>query len=112
MSNEKIFKLPKEAIKELATGLGACLATDKITVDGESVGYMYRESPTFYADSGWRLFSGTEDQDYIDNADNLSFYDINTIANYDKAIIPYLNFPIGAEFERIKGTDNFQTIPG
>ena len=112
MSKEKKFKLPKEAIKELALGFGACLATDKITVDGEIIDYMYRESPAFDADSGWRFFSGTEDQAYVDNENNSSFYDINTIANYDNAIIPYLGFPIGTELERIKGSDNFQIIPG
>ncbi len=37
-------------------------------------------------------------------------YNVNTIANYDKAIIPYLNLPFGTELERIQGTDKFQII--
>lgn len=88
------------------------MATDKTTVDGLKVIYMYREESDFEHDSGWRFFSGTEDQDYVDDPDNIMIYDVNTIANYDRAIIPYLNLPIGTELERIEGTDEFQIIPG
>ena len=108
----KKFKLTNDEIKELLPGAGACLATDKITVDGELVDYMYREDSSYAEDTGWRFLSGTEDQDYIDNPDNSAFYSVNTIANYDKAIIPYLHLPLGVQLERIKGTDNFQIIPG
>jgi hypothetical protein len=92
--------------------MGGCVATDKITVDGEVVDYMYREESGYEMDSGWRFFSGTEDQDYVDNAANSAIYDVNTIANYDRAIIPYLDLPVGIQLERIRGTDKFQVIPG
>lgn len=88
------------------------MATDKITVDGLQVIYMYREESDFHLDSGWRFFSGTETQEYVDDPNNTMIYDVNTIANYDKAIIPYLNLPLGVELERIPGTNEFQMIPG
>ena len=112
MPKEKKFKLQNDQIKELVAGLGACLASDKITVDGELVDYMYRETPSFDSDSGWRFFSGTEDQEYVDNPNNSAFYNINTIANYDRAIIPYLSCPIGTELNRTVDTDNFQIVQG
>jgi len=112
MSIPKKYKITGEQIPELVKGLGGCLATDKITVDGELVDFMYREEPSFDADSGWRFFSGSESQEYVDNADNSAIFDVNTIANYDKAIISYLDLPIGVELERIKGTDKFQILPG
>lgn len=105
---DKIFKIKAENIKQLIQPIGGCMATDKITVNGELVDFMYREQPDFDSDSGWRFLSGTETQDYADNADNWSIYDTNTIANYDKAIIPYLDLPIGTELDRIKGTDKFK----
>jgi hypothetical protein len=71
---------------------------------------MYREEPQEATDSGWRFFSGTEDQDYVNDPKNTSIYNVNTIANYDKAIIPYLTLSIGTELERIIGTDKFETI--
>ena len=109
---DKKFKLKPDQIIKLIEPMGGCIATDKITVDGELVDYMVREAPDYEFDSGWQFFSGTEDQDYIDNPDNSMIYDVNTIANHDKSIIPYLNFPIGTQLERIQGTDSFQILPG
>ena len=107
---DKNFKLSASQIIILIEPMGGCIATDKITVEGEIVDYMVRENPENEMDSGWQFFSGTEDQDYIDNSENSSIYDVNTIANYDRAIIPYLNFPFGSKLERISGTDRFQII--
>jgi hypothetical protein len=105
---EKYFKIKGENIKQLIQSIGGCMATDKITVNGELVDFMYREQPDFDSDSGWRFLSGTETQDYANNADNWAIYDTNTIANYDKSIISYLDLPIGTELERIKGTNKFK----
>ncbi len=112
MATDKNYKIPKEQIKELVSGYRAGLATDKIMVLGELVDYMYREDPEHAADSGWRFFSGSEDQAYVDDPDNLAFYAMNTVANYDPAIIPYLDLPIGIELERVPGTDLFRIVPG
>ena len=112
MATNKNFKLTAEEIVKLIEPMGGCIATDKITVDGELVDYMVREEPSDEIDSGWQFFSGSEDQDYVDNPDNSVIYDVNTIANYDKAIIPYLDLPIGTQLERIRGTEKFQIIPG
>jgi hypothetical protein len=111
MSIKKNFKFKAEEIVQLIEPMGGCIATDKITVEGELVDYMIREQPNNDIDSGWQFFSGTEDQEYIDNPNNSAIYDVNTIANYDRAIIPYLNLPIGTQLERVRGTDIFQIIP-
>jgi len=112
MPSSKKYKLSKEQIINLATGYGGCLASDKITVDGDEVGFMYREEPCFDEDSGWRFLACTEDEEYMDNPDNTAIYDVNTIANYDRAIIAYLHLPVGLELQRIEGTDEFEIIPG
>jgi hypothetical protein len=96
----KNYKLKSEQILKIATGHGACFATDKITVDGERVGFMYREEPDDDIDSGWRFMAGTESDEYMNDPDNLSTYDVNTIANYDPDIVPFLGAPVGSAFER------------
>jgi len=110
MAADKKFKLKAEQIVKLIAPMGACIATDKITVEGELVDYMVREEPNNDIDSGWQFFSGTEDQEYIDNSENSAIYDVNTIANYDKAIIPYLHLPVGTQLERVRGSDTFNVI--
>lgn len=99
MGNKK-FRLSADQIRPLATGHGGCFATDRITVDGCRVGYMYREEPERDLDSGWRFFAGDESQDYVDDLNNTAVYDVNTIANYDPDIIPFLNAAYPAAFER------------
>jgi hypothetical protein len=92
----KHFRLSAEQIKPLAVGYGSCLASDRITVDGSPVGFMYRESPDGSGDSGWRFFGGDEFQAYSDDPSHFAMYDVNTIANYDSAIIPLLSDPVSA----------------
>ncbi len=109
---EKKFKLGKEQIVQLIPNMGGCIATDMITVEGNKVGYMYRVDAINDVDSGWRFFSGSETQEYIDITANSGVYAVNTIANYDPAVIPYLELPVGVELERMAGTDVFQIISG
>ena len=99
------FGLSKEQIKKVYTSEGpqGCFATNRITVDGEKVGYMYREEPdpdSDFPDSGWRFFAGDEDEEYTDNPDNINVFSLNTVCNYDSSVIPYLNAPYGSAFIR------------
>ena len=110
-SSPKVFHIKGEAIKRLIPNMGGCYASDRITVDGMLVGYMYREKPGDEIDSGWRFMSGDESQDYIDNADHIGIYEVNTICNYSPDIIPYLNRPIGSALERSSKTGQLTSVP-
>jgi hypothetical protein len=95
------YKLSPADIKHLKLGLGGCVATNRITVEGLPVRFMYRGKPSHPSDSGWNFWSGVnEDDDYTSNPDNFSVFDVNTIANYDPSIIPFLDAPLGSVFER------------
>ena len=108
--SKKKFALRADQIRPLAKGRGGCFATDRITVDGCKVGYMYREEPDFDSDSGWRFFSGQESQAYLDDPRYLAIYDVNTIANYDPEIIPLLDAPVGSAFERVDAAGPFVAV--
>lgn len=94
------FVIKEENLKDLVKDIGYSICSNKITVEGMKVGYMYREEPMDEEDSGWRFLSGTEDEEYIENPDNSKFFGVNAIANHDPAIIPYLSSPYNSEFER------------
>ena len=98
------FLLKKDQLKELyfAKGNNGCIASNRITVDGMKIGYMYREKPTDskFPDSGWRFFAGDESEEYTDNSDNFNIFNLNTICNYDSDIIKYLDAPLGSAFIR------------
>jgi hypothetical protein len=79
----KRFALDPSKFRALAEGRGSCVASDRITVAGQQVGFMYRELPDNDIDSGWRFFSGEETQEFADDPANFALYDVNTIANCD-----------------------------
>ncbi|MDC7783403.1 MULTISPECIES: DUF2185 domain-containing protein [Priestia] len=99
---EKKFYLDASQIKQLIDSYEGCMATDRITVDGCKVGYMYREEPYEYneADSGWRFLSGDEDDRYMNNSKKHGVYLVNTICNYDPDIIPFLDAEPGTAYIR------------
>jgi len=99
----KEFRIPRWQLRPIAPGLGDAFATDRITVEGMRVGYMYREEPDDLLDSGWRFLSGDESDEYLDDGEHLEICDVNTIANYDPDIVPYLGAPVGTAFERREG---------
>jgi hypothetical protein len=107
---EKRFKLSAEEIRTIAAGHGACFATDMITVEGRRVAFMYRQAPDNDTDSGWRFMSGYESDEYMDDSNNHGIYDVNTIANYDPDIVPFLNAPPGSAFERRGGSGPFEQV--
>lgn len=101
------FYLSKEQIKKIydSDGPQGCFATNRITVDGEKIGYMYREKPdetSDFPDSGWRFFAGDETEEYTDDPNNINIFSLNTICNYDSTIIPYLDAPFGSSFVRVE----------
>lgn len=98
--------------KELNFDGEGCIVSDKITKEGFKVGYMYREKPSNkMPDTGWIFMAGDEDDEYINNSNNLHVFAINTICNYDKDIIPYLNSKIGSAYIRIDNK-NFEIDDG
>ena len=107
---EKSFRLRADQIRPGATGYGGCIATDLITCGGRKVGFMYREATRRDVDSGWRFMSGYESDEYMNDPANHAVYDVNTIANYDSDIIPFLDAPVGSVFERENGSGQFVEV--
>ena len=110
MFGKSKFRLKPEDMKPLATGYGACFATNMIAIDGKSVNFMYRELPRNDSDSGWKFFSGLESAEYIDDLKNTQIYDVNTIANYDPDIVPFLDSQFESAFERDPRTGEFKQV--
>ena len=87
--------------------IGYVLATKMLVDNRRKVRFMYREEGEDN-DSGWRFFCGDEEQDYVDNPDNTGIYDIQTILDIDKSILPYLQSAAGTAFERENEGDVFR----
>lgn len=97
-------------LQALVEGLGQGMATDKITVDGLPVRFMYREAPVHATDSGWRFLSGTETDAYMEKDGNQGQHEVNAIAHCDPSVLPFLSAPVGSAFEKPPGTEQFQAV--
>ncbi|WP_177765792.1 DUF2185 domain-containing protein [Flavobacterium sp. I3-2] len=98
--SKKYFKTTEETKSRIVIEMGYCIATDRITIDGLKVGYMYRENPDDAQDSGWRFFAGDEADEYVNNPENIGVFDVNTIVHYDNDIIKFLDSPYETSFVR------------
>ena len=94
------LSVPAEQMRDLVPHRLGAIATDRVTVDGRPVGYMRRTEPVDPADSGWEFLAGDEDGAFMDDPGNHGVFAVNTIANHDPAILPYLDAPVGSVFYR------------
>lgn len=87
---------------------GNVLAPKVLVGNRLKIRFMYREKPDSEGDSGWRFFSGEEDQAYVDNPNNIAVYDVETILAIDRDIEPHLSAPFRSTFEREDLSGAFQ----
>jgi len=72
-----------------------CFATNLVLQERQHVGYMYREAPDSPEDSGWRFFTGTESQEFMDNPENTQMCPVAFVAEIDGKILDHLSSPNG-----------------
>lgn len=65
----------------LSTALNYAIASRDLENNHLAVGFLYREPPAFEQDSGWRFFSGTESDEFCNDADNFITMPLNDIIN-------------------------------
>lgn len=78
--------------------------TKKLLENGAKIGFAYREQPDNEYDSGWRFFTGEEDQEYVDNADNILFLPIADIIKIDDSIKGILENNYNTAYEKENNT--------
>lgn len=64
------------------------------------VRFMYREKADTDEDSGWRMFSGFEDENYTDDSKNIGLINIGYLVDKDASLIEPLKGSIGCAYER------------
>ncbi|SHG67469.1 DUF2185 domain-containing protein [Flavobacterium defluvii] len=62
--------------------------------------FLYREKRTRPEDSGWRIFTGFESEEYTDNPDNIRIYNPSTILKIDPSLKDILLKGIGSVYEK------------
>ena len=74
--------------------------TRKLLEENKEVGFAYREKPDNETDSGWRFFTGEEDQEYVDNPDNIIIIPIDEMLEKDGSIKTILDSEYQTAYEK------------
>lgn len=77
-----------------------CFVTNNILYEGEKVGYLYREEPDYGDDSGWRFTTGTETDEYMDDADNSSYVSLGAVLREDDSFVHLLDHESDVAFAK------------
>lgn len=80
----------------LSAALSYAVISRQVSEDGEPIGFLYREAATFPHDSGWRFFSGAEDDEYANNPDHFTVLPLNEVLDNNPEIAHLMNEQEGA----------------
>ncbi|GAA5021983.1 hypothetical protein GCM10011506_01810 [Marivirga lumbricoides] len=90
--------------------IGGLMVSKIVSEEKKKPLFMYREKRTRPEDSGWRIFSGYESQDYTDNPNNTGIYNPSTILKIDSSIKELLLKGVGSVFERENDKSNWYEV--
>lgn len=81
--------------------IGAVMSSKMVTDENYKPNFIFREKPSNENDSGWRIFSGFESDEYSENPNNFGIYDPKTILKIDESIAHLLLYKgIGSVWEK------------
>ncbi len=72
----------------------------EVAHQGLPIGWLYREEPDRDGDSGWRVFSGAEPDDFADDASNFVILSLKELIALDPDLEAVLDAPFHSCFER------------
>jgi hypothetical protein len=75
------------------------LVSRRLFEDGCIVGLMYRDRPFSPEDSGWRLFAGDEDGEFVADPRNTAMLPLDEVATRYPEAARHLDAAQGAAFE-------------
>ncbi|MEW9899664.1 DUF2185 domain-containing protein [Chitinivorax sp. PXF-14] len=87
-----------------------CFVTNRVLNEGYKVGYLYREEPDEEKDSGWRITSNTESDEYTDNTENVAYVSLGAVLSRDDSFLNLLEQPVGSAFIRNASTNEFVSL--
>ena len=87
------------------------LMVSKMVVDEKiKPRFMYREKRSRPEDSGWRIFTGFESEEYTQNPDNAGIYSPSTILKIDPSIKELLLKGVGSVFEKSQDNSEWNKV--
>ena len=93
----------------LTVSLKYAVVSHHISRENEIIGFLYREAAVFENDSGWRIFSGAESDEYVNQTEHFDTILLQDILANHPEIKPLLNEISGA-WEWNDDTEQFNAV--
>lgn len=90
--------------------IGYLMVSKMVVEENRKPCFMYREKRSNPEDSGWRIFSGFESDEYTEDPDNCGIYAPSTILNIDASIAELLLKGVGSVYEREADDSNWVKV--
>lgn len=90
--------------------IGGLMVSKMVSEEGKKPMFIYREKRTRPEDSGWRIFSGYESEEYAENPNNAGIYNPSTILKIDSSLESLLLSGVGSVFERKNVESNWERV--
>jgi hypothetical protein len=85
-----------------------CFVAKNVLDDGVPVGYLYREEPDQKDDSGWRITSGDETDEYMDDPKNAAYVSLGAVLRRDDSFRHLLDTAAPCAYWRNRSTGQFE----
>jgi hypothetical protein len=83
----------------------------KLVFEGDkAIRFLYREKPDREQDSGWRLFTGQETDEYINNANNIRLCNLGWLVDFDPSLLEVFKNDLDVAFERESRTSKWSKV--
>jgi hypothetical protein len=76
------------------------LVSKKYYENNGIINFLYREEPVNEKDSGWRMFTGVEDDEYSHDPENIELITVGHLLDKDPSLLEPLKDGYGAAYER------------
>ena len=90
--------------------IGGLMVSKMVVDENIKPNFMYREKRTRPEDSGWRIFTGFETEEYNDNPSNIGIYNPSTILKIDPSLQDILLKGFGSVYERSNGNSEWYKV--
>lgn len=87
------------------TNAGAAIVSRKIVERTGNIKWLTREAPIAPQDSGWRVLSDRDTDEYLDDPKNMTVVDFNELCALEPACIGIYLLPVGSDIQLVVEPD-------
>ena len=87
------------------TNAGAAIVSRKIVERTGNIKWLIREAPIAPQDTGWRILSDRDTDEYLADPANMTVVDFNEICDIEPACIGIYDLPVGSDIQLVVEPD-------